>query len=272
MDNVALSPYNAPPLLTLGLFTDAHYGPVPYADRDCPGALARMRAALAEFAAAGVPLVVNLGDAVDGGDEKALCAEVREACAAFPGQVRHVIGNHDVQTLSKAEFLAAIGAPPEPCYSFDAGGVHCAVLDGNCHADGTDFCRGDFYWDEAWISEAQLAWLADDLAMAGDRPALVFCHECLDDYLWEGGPDPHVVRNAPAAREVLRRAGNVRAVFQGHYHTGRRLEVDGIPYITLPALAIARSMEECAAMVMVSADGSVRVRGMVNGEWENGEW
>lgn len=250
------------PILTLGLFTDAHYGPAPYADRDCPGALGRLRAALAGFAAAGVSLVVNLGDAVDGAD-LALCAEVREACAAFPGQVRHVIGNHDVQALSKAEFLAVMGAPPEPYYSFDAGGAHCVILDGNCHADGTDFCRGNFSWDESWVSASQLEWLADDLAAASDKPALVFCHECLDDFLWNGDPDPHVVRNAIAVRKVLRRAGNVRAVFQGHYHAGRRLMVDGIPYITLSALAIARSMEECAAMVMVSADGSVRVSGVV---------
>ena len=228
------------PLITLGLFTDAHYGPHPYADRDCPGSLARLRTALAGFAAAGISLVVNLGDAVDsalsGADDRALCAEVREACAGFPGQVRHVIGNHDVQTLGKAEFLAAVGVPPEPYYSFDAGGVHCIVLDGNCHEDGTDFFRGDFSWDDAWVSEAQLHWLEDDLTRATGRPALVFCHECLDDFLWEGDPDPHVVGNAPAVREILRRAG-VRAVFQGHYHDGRRLAVDGIPYVTLPSLA-----------------------------------
>ena len=244
------------PLLTVGLFTDAHYGPLPYGDRDCPGSLQRLRAALAGFAAAGVALAINLGDAVDSAptvaEELALCAEVREACAAFPGQVRHVIGNHDVQMLSKAEFLAALGAPAEPYYSFEAGGVHCAVLDGNCHADGTDFCRGDFSWDEAWISEEQLAWLAGDLAAAGDRPTLVFCHECLDDFLWEGKPDPHVVRNAPAVRKLLREAG-VRAVFQGHYHHGRRRTVDGIPYITLPALATG----EHAAVVTVYDDGGV---------------
>lgn len=250
------------PLLSFGLFTDAHYGPEPYGGRDCPVSLARMREALAAFAAAGVPLVINLGDAVDnalsGADETALCAEVRAACATFPGQVWHVIGNHDVQTLSKAEFLAAIGAPPAPYYSFDAGGVHCVVLDGNCHEDGSDFCRGDFDWDDAWIAEAQLRWLADDLTNATDQPILVFCHECLDDFLWDGGPDPHVAGNAPAVREILRRAG-VRAVFQGHYHDGRRLTVDGIPYITLPALATG---EDHAAMVTVSEDGLLRIAGL----------
>jgi alkaline phosphatase len=249
------------PLLTFGLFTDAHYGPEPYGDRDCPGALARLRAALDGFASAGVPLVVNLGDAVDGAlsgvDDAALCAEVREVCAAFPGEVRHVVGNHDVQTISKAEFLAALGAPPAPYYSFDAGGAHCVVLDGNCHADGTDFCRGDFSWDEAWISEEQLGWLAADLAAVGDKPALVFCHECLDDALWEGKPDPHVVRNAAVVRELLREAG-VRAIFQGHYHHGRRLTVDGIPYITLPALAVG----EYAIIVTVYEDGTPGLAGV----------
>lgn len=250
------------PLLTLGLFTDVHYGPEPYADRDCPGSLARLRKALASLATAGATLAVNLGDAVDGAnsgaDETALCMEVRAACGTFPGQVRHVIGNHDVQTLSKAEFLAAIGAPPEPYYGFDAGGVRCIVLDGNCHADGADFCRGNFTWEDAWISEAQLRWLADELAAVGDRPAIIFCHECLDDCQWDGEPGPHVVGNAPAVREVLRRAGNVRAVFQGHYHAGRRLVVDGIPYLTLPSLATG----EHAAIVTVYADGPPGIAGL----------
>jgi len=248
------------PLLTIGLFTDAHYGPAPYADRDCPGALGRVRAAFDVFSAAGAPLVVNLGDAVDNAptreDELALCAEVRAACAAFPGPVRHVIGNHDVQMLSKAEFLAAMGAPPEPYYSFDAGGVHCIVLDGNCHADGSDYCRGDFSWEEAWIAEEQLRWLAADLARAAQKPVLIFCHECLDDFLWEGGPDPHVVQNAPAVRELLCRAGNVRAVFQGHYHPGRRRTVDGIPYFSLPSIATGA---DHYAIATLYADGPLRL-------------
>jgi len=246
------------PLLTLGLLTDTHYGPAPYGDRDCPGALDRLRVALEAFASAGISLVVNLGDAIDNaptvGEELTLCAEVREACAAFPGQVRHVIGNHDVQMLSKEEFLAAMGCPPEPYYSFDAGGVHCAVLDGNCHQDGADFRRGDFCWDVAWISEEQLRWLADDLARAAGRPTLVFCHECLDD----AADDPHVVRNAAAVRRLLQDAG-VRAVFQGHYHPGRRRTVDGIPYVTLLAIAITGTMDECATVATLYADGSLRM-------------
>lgn len=248
-------------LLTFGLITDLHYASASYGDRDCPGALARFYVTLDNYAKAGIHLVFNLGDAVDSApslqQEINLVDEVRDACASFPGQVQHVIGNHDVQMLSKSEFLRLMDCQPEPYYSFYAGTVHCIVLDGNCHEDGSDFCRGNFQWDDAWISAEQLTWLANDLAAHAGCPTLVFCHECLDDELYEGAPDPHVVGNAPEVRHILKEASTVKGVFCGHYHHGRRRSLDGIPYITMPAMCIEQ--QRTSLVVMLLDDGLLKV-------------
>jgi 3',5'-cyclic AMP phosphodiesterase CpdA len=246
--------------LAFGLLTDTHYAPAAYGNRDCPGALARLQTTLDAFAAAGVRLVVNLGDAVDDARsvpaELALCVEIRAAFAGFPGSVLHAIGNHDVAMLSKQEFLAAIGSAYPPYYSLDYVGVHLIVLDGNNHEDGSDFCRGDFSWDEAWITEAQLRWLEQDLDAAAHRPTLIFCHECLD----ESTDDPHVVRNASDVRQLLRGHSNIRGIFQGHYHPGRRRTLHGIPSLTLPALATGVGNEPVGAIVTLETTGALTVR------------
>ncbi|HOF86965.1 MAG TPA: metallophosphoesterase [Armatimonadota bacterium] len=243
-----------------GLVTDTHYGPTAYGNRDCPGALGRLRATLDAFAAAGVALVVNLGDAIDtaptAAAELALCAEVRAAFDAFPGAVLHVIGNHDVAMLGKAEYLAAVGSRHPAYYSLDLHGMHLIILDGNCHEDGTDFDRGDFSWDDAWLSPAQIQWLEDDLAAAADRPTLLFCHECLD----ASTDDPHVLRNAPEIRRLLRRHPAVRAVFQGHFHPGRQTRIAGMPCHTLPALVAGAGGDPVGAIATVRTDGTVTLR------------
>jgi hypothetical protein len=247
------------PLLTVGLVTDIHYAPAGYGNRDCPGALARLRVTLQIFEDACIPLVINLGDAVDDAPsvaaELTLCASVCAVFAAFPGTVLHAIGNHDVAMLSKTAFLTAIDNITPPYFRQDIGGVRVIVLDGNCHADGSDFDRGDFAWDDAWIAPAQVAWLAGELA-AADRPVLLCCHECLD----ESTDDPHVVRNAAEIRQLIHDSGVVRGVFQGHYHAGRRRVMDGIPYITIPSVATGAGDEPVGAIVTLYHDGRIDVQ------------
>lgn len=252
-------------LLSFGLVSDLHYGPEILGDRDCPGALDRLRLALRDFAVVQAPFIVNMGDAIDRArcfsEALEMCAAVRATYADYPGRVLQVVGNHDVEQLSKDTFLAHMGCRQFPYYSFNVGPLHGVVLDGNCHRDGGDFQLGRFSWDDAWISQDQLRWLKKDLADAGQRHIIVFCHECLDDYTIDGAPDPHIVRNAAAVREILSAAG-VRAVITGHYHYGRQREIDGIPYITLPAAVVARRTDEFASVATLYEDGSLRVSGI----------
>jgi len=257
------------PVISFGVFADAHYAEKVYADRHCEDSLARLRVCIDIFNARGLSMAVNLGDIIDTAEDKEAerghLAEVSRAFALFRGERHTVLGNHDVETFTKEEFLYLCGDDnPLPYYSFDHDRVHFVVLDSNCHQDGTDFAAGDFEWADAWLSQAQLLWLAHDLQEAqGERkPVIVFCHGNLDHHVWQGGPDPHVVRNAPRVRSILEGAGNVQAVIQGHYHDGRRSVQGGISYITLAAMVVGSGVDSNAyAIVSLHENGLVAVEG-----------
>lgn len=235
----------------IGLFSDVHYARLIYGDRYCEDSLDKLRVCVSTFNERGVPLTINLGDFIDKAQEKetelGYLAAMRETFASFSGERHYVIGNHDVATLTKAEFLDNCGSDrSKSFYSFDHQGVHCVILDSNFHADGSDFAAGNFEWDDAWLSEDQLSWLAADIAAAHDRRTLVFCHGNLDHRLWQGTLDPHIARNAENVRALLEQAGTVLAVIQGHYHPGLETVINGIPYIGLRAMVVGAGLSQNA--------------------------
>jgi predicted phosphodiesterase len=269
------------PLLTVGLVADMHYAPRVLYDRYCSDSLGKLQAALRTFAEREVGLVVNLGDSINVAEEPGTEGEylraVAEVLAAYPGQCRCVMGNHEVEALTKAEACALLGEMlPAPHYTFEAQGIHCVVLDGNCHEDGSDFACGEFDWAQAWLAEGQLRWLAADLAAHADCPTVIFCHENLDERLWEGNLDPHVLRNEASVREIIAVAGNVRAIIQGHYHVGRWDAIEGIPVFTAAAMVTGPGLENNAfAIVTLNEDGCLEVEGFgrqESGSWKDGQW
>jgi len=259
------------PTLSFGIFADPHYSNHAYGDRWCADSLVKLRACIDVFNDRGLPLAFSLGDFIDHGDGAEKGQEVRfvaaldEVFASFRGERHHVIGNHDADAVHKAVFLAHCGgAGAGAHYSFDHGGVHFVVLDTNYHEGGVEFSPDERSsdWSDAWISRGQIDWLAEDLAVAGGRPAVVLCHGNLDYHEWEGRLDPHVVRDHAEVRAELERAGNVRAVVQGHYHHGRVAVQNGIPYITAAAMVVGPGAESNAyGIVSLGEDGSVTVDG-----------
>jgi predicted phosphodiesterase len=252
-------------LVRFGLFADAHYAETVYGDRHCKDAPAKLRVCIDTFARSGLDFVVCMGDIIDKADdpetERGYLVRMNQIFAGFNGARHFVIGNHDVATLTKEEFLKECG-DCQPFYSFDAGGVHFVVLDGNCHEDGRDFSAGNFSWDEAWISTAQLEWLTRDLEANHQRPVLAFCHENVDQRLWQGERDPHILCNAAQVRDVLAGAGNVRALIQAHYHPGILTTLKGIDCIGLRAMAVGEGLENNAyAIVSLYRDGRLVIDG-----------
>lgn len=251
----------------IGLFTDSHYARLIYGERHCVDSLKKLRACVGTFNARDIPVTLNMGDLIDKAQDKetelGYLAAIREVYDPCSGKRHYVIGNHDVATLTKAEFLKNSGVDrPESFYSFDHQGVHCIILDSNFHADGSDFSAGNFEWDNAWLSDAQLSWLIADLAAAHDRRALIFCHGNLDDRRWQGSLDPHIVRNAEKVRTILEQAGTVRGVIQGHYHPGFKTVIGNIPYISLRAMVVGAGLSQNAfAILSLNEDDSLEIEG-----------
>ena len=241
----------AVPLVRFGVVTDVHY-----ADRaatsgglDYRSALDKLRAALTVFEERGLDFVVELGDFKDNsGSVAATLAKLDEmegVFTAFSGAHYHVLGNHDTDVLTKAEFLSHVSntgfAAAQPYYSFVRGGITFVVLDANYNSDSDSdhYSCGNWNWKVAYVPPAERAWLRDALS-AAPGPAVVFCHQRLD----AASPADYAVANASAVREIMETSGKVIGVFAGHQHADVRSNANGICHYTLPSLALQGAFYE----------------------------
>lgn len=212
-----------------------------------------------------VDFLIELGDFKDQGkppdEEKTLVylQTIEKVLQGFGGPTYHVLGNHDMDSISKEQFLSQVEntgiASGRSYYSFDVKGLHCIVLDANFMTDGTDYDHGNYDWTDANIPPAELDWLEQDLASASGL-AIVFIHQLLD------GTGSVYVKNAAEVRKVLEESGKVPVVFQGHHHPGSYKKINGIHYYTLKAMVEGTGPENSSyAIVEVRPDNSIAVTG-----------
>jgi len=249
----------ASPNVRVGLVTDLHYADKPpRGTRHYRDTLPKLAEATAKLTAARPDFVVELGDFIDAADavetELGYLRKVHEAFAAVPCAKHYVLGNHCVDMLTKAEFLAGVGRK-ESFYSFDVGGFHFVVLDACFRADGEPYGRKNATWTDANVPPAELDWLRADLK-ATTKPVVVFAHQRLDD------AGPHAVRNAADVRRVLESTGAVQVVLQGHSHGNDHQEIGGIHYATLVAMVEGRGPDSNGYGTLdLAADGTIRLSG-----------
>lgn len=253
-----------------GVVTDTHY-----ADREKSGtryyrdSIAKMREAVAEFQRADLDFIIELGDMKDTTARSEpvptlrFLDDIEREFSAFRGPRYHVLGNHDMDCLTKEEFLAhtrnAGRARGKAFYSFSEGGVRCIVLDANFNEDRTPYARGNFDWRKAYIPASQIEWLDTELTRHADEPTLVFLHQMLDSF--SDISKDLCVGNAEAVVEVLERHRQVLAVFQGHHHPGHYSHRRGIHYLTFQGMIEQAAPASAYAIVEVEADGTIRVEG-----------
>ena len=255
-----------PGTVRFGVVTDCHY-----ANADTVGtrfyrhSLDKLGDCVGLMNAQQVDFLVELGDFKDQDsppDEQKTLSYLRvveSVFRRFDGPTYHVLGNHDVDSISKTQFLTNIentGVDPgRSYYSFDYNGVHFVVLDANYKSDGTNYDHGNFDWTNANIPPSELQWLRQDLT-ASRRAVIVLIHQLLD------GTGPYYVKNAAEVRQILEQSGKVLAVFQGHYHEGSYSRIEGIHYYTLKAMVEGPGPENNSyAIVEVRPDMSIIVTG-----------
>jgi predicted phosphodiesterase len=256
---LADTPPGAPPDALVGLLTDVHYADKPAAgSRHYRDSLEKLEEAVEQFERSGPKLLIELGDLIDAGDtldqELAHLATANAQLAKLRCQRYFVLGNHCVDTLTKSEFLTAVGQT-HSYLSLDQGGFHLVILDACFRRDGQPYGRRNFEWTDANVTETELGWLQADLAR-NSLPVVVFIHQRLDD------PGPHGVRNAPQVRKVLEDSGNVVAVFQGHSHHNDLRVIEGIAYCTLAAMVEGAAPESSGyGLLSLWGDGSLMLEG-----------
>jgi predicted phosphodiesterase len=253
-------------LVRFGMVTDVHFADInPNGARSYRESDRKLAECVSVMNDRRVDFLVELGDFKDQdqvpNEARTLgfLRHIESVLALFKGPRYHVMGNHDVDSLSKAQFLSIARSPAETPgqahHSFAQKGVRFVVLDADHKADGSDYDRGNFDWGDANIDAAQLAWLERTLASSRE-PAVLFIHQQLD------GEGAYYVKNAAAVRSILEAPGNVLAVFQGHRHEGAYSVINGIPYYTLKGVIEGIGPDANAyAIVDVRDDGSVWVTG-----------
>jgi predicted phosphodiesterase len=249
-----------------GIVTDSHY-----ADADTVGSryyrhsLNKLTECIELMNERKVDFLVDLGDFKDQDnppiEQKTITylRTVEKIFQKFNGPTYHVLGNHDMDSISKEQFLTNVEntgiEPGKSYYSFDFNGVHFVILDANYKTDDTDYNHGNFDWTDTNIPPSELNWLIRDLA-AAHRPVIVFIHQLLD------GTGSVYVNNAADIRQILEQSGKVAAVFQGHHHEGSYSYIEGIHYYTLKAMVEGPGEENNSyATVEFLPDHSITITG-----------
>ena len=218
--------------MKIGIYSDPHYSSqeLTGGNRYNSRSLDKMKAAYADFTAAGCDLIVCLGDLTDTEDthEKEVenMRQIAALFAACPIPTVCVMGNHDAYVFEPEEFYALLGG----CEPLDwiAEGKTLVFLSANHNPDGSPYHPHAFHWDQCYLPTEGLA----ERLAAAEGEVYVFLHQNLD----AACPADHRPVNADAVCAVLEAAGNVKAVYQGHFHWGADTENDGVRYVTLPAM------------------------------------
>ena len=164
--------------------------------------------------------VMSVGDLIEGytDDEAKLLAQWKEFDALtqeLDAPFFYCPGNHDVTDDKPREVYTRLhGVSGRTYYSFDYRGCHFVVLDSTAfEVQLTD------------LVNAQLEWLAKDLAVAKDaRHVFVFFHHPIyDNEVW------------PRIRKLL--DADKTTIFTGHWHRLSYDREDGVPFYVLAATA-----------------------------------
>jgi hypothetical protein len=252
--------------LRFGIVTDAHFADAdPLYERYFRESIEKMTECIDFMNQQKVEFLIELGDFKDQNtppvEDKTISylQSIEKCFQRFNGPTYHVLGNHDMDSISKEQFLKNVMNTDIPAdssyYSFDRKGVHFIVLDANFLADGTEYDHGNYEWNETYIPEGELAWLRKDLE-ATSLPSIVFTHQQL------GGLGMTDIRNAEAVRAVLQESGKVLAGFDGHNHAGGHNVIGEIHHYTLKAMVDGSGIENSSyAIVEIMPDKNIVVTG-----------
>ena len=258
------------PLITFGIVTDVHYADIPDKDnRTYSQSLDKLEECVNKMNDHAVDFLIELGDFKDIGDthseEKSMIYLYRaeKTFSKFNGPRYHVVGNHDVDCISKTQFQSVVKNTDIPVtstyYSYVCKGIHFIVLDANYDSTGKDYEKGHFDWNDPNIPERELKWLKKDLHKSSGT-TIVFCHQLLD------GHGEHYVKNSKEVRKILEKSGKVAAVFQGHYHEGQYHLMNGIHYYTLKALVEGSGKDNNSFAIVSVYPDMIKVKGYKRAE------
>ncbi|MFC1739741.1 metallophosphoesterase family protein [Planctomycetota bacterium] len=214
-----------PKLLRFGVCADVHMGVIHDAEFRMKTFVDRMNTEQVDF-------VIQLGDFNYRyrGNKPELAAEHENFQATwnqFQGPRYHVLGNHDSDGFTWEQTMAFWGMKKR-YYSFDRGGYHFIVLDGNEEREN----RPPGY--PRYIGPEQVRWLKKDLVET-EYQTFIFSHQSLENK--EGVENRAEIRGI--LEEVNQQSGfqKVVASFSGHHHIDYHIVINGIHYVQINSMS-----------------------------------
>lgn len=231
--------------MKLGLFADPHYcrAEILCRTRHPSLSLNKVKEAMQTFRAERVDFCICLGDLIDKCDtieETNQCLEeMMQAIRCYKLPFFAIPGNHDYAVISAEEFFERTGCCIPP-YTLEIDTHLLIFLDANYRSDFRRFDIAGVNWKDANLPPEQLEYLRKKLEKA-TKPCIVLSHENLD----HGVQIDHVIKNAADARKIIEDSKKVPIVLQGHYHFGADNVINGIRYLTLPAMCEGTENRYC---------------------------
>lgn len=257
--------------IRFGIVTDVHYAQKP-GDPRCSDSVGKLKAAMEYFNSCKLDFVIELGDFKDCSDHSkettfGYLKAVEDVMSTSKAPVYHCLGNHDMDRITKDEFLSRVTNPGaangKAHYSFVIKGIRFIVLDAEFRPDGIPYDCGNFNWKESYIPEDETRWLQAELE-GSKEPAIIFVHQMLDSYD-KDIPVESFVTNADEVRRILVDSGKVLACFQGHWHDGSYSNADGIHYYTQRAMLMGQLPENNSySVVEIDPKRNFKVNGLAD--------
>ena len=220
--------------MRLGIYTDPHYSSqeLTCGVRFNSRSLEKIREAYKFFESERCDLAVCLGDLIDSenGHETEIdnLRKIADIIKSSPIPTVCLMGNHDAFAFEKEEFYGILGEETVPEDRVLCG-KRLLFLDACYFENGARYMPGGSDWTDTFFPfEEELR----EAVSSSTEDIYVFIHQNLDPAAGER----HCVANYKSVNAILSESQKVRAVYQGHFHPGCRNVLDGISYVTFPAM------------------------------------
>lgn len=248
-------------VVTLGVFTDAHYSATksPSNERYYQNSKKKVADAVAAFNGAAVDMAVSLGDIID--NEYDDYQDIGQALKTLAMPFYQILGNHDFITPFSEEQQAAalqVLGISNRYFSVVKDDFRLIFLDGSDIAKYSNAVGSAGYREaediyatlrddqeenakayNGAIGEAQMEWLEDELEEATEKSQVVicFCHIPLA----VDGAGKYTLWNREDMIDMLEEAKCVKAFIAGHHHEGGYADNGGFHHVTLKGMVVGEN-------------------------------
>lgn len=242
--------------MKIAIVTDIHHGPVSHTKKKGWDGLAVLAGFVDWAEAIGADMILDLGDHISDTTHENDLRVMGEVVATFARSKLprvHVLGNHDVATLSVADNEAIFGTSMQSKVH-DLGAFRLIAWQPDV----------EIRWPHGFVETgAHLDWLIETLE-SDPRPAIIATHvpvsghSQIGNYYFQSNPQFSTYPDHERIRAAVEATGKVAAWLSGHVHWNTITTIAGIRHITIQSMSerFTTMPEPAAAFAMLEISES----------------